>query len=160
MSDPGPSLDTSTSLVIRWGRPSQRWGLAGALLGLGVFLGVYDVLSTHSEDHTMGASLTLLGALVGLALLAWRIAAWSLTANPEGLVVRNLIWTSRLPWSRIAAFDDDWTKDEGGLHWVLKIELEGGSTVQATATSGHPSEAQILGQLGRERGIRVNITPQ
>jgi len=115
--------------------------------------------STAPEAHTAPTALVVVGLLVGCSLMAWRLAAWSLSADKEGLVVRNFCWSRRIPWSRVSAFEDAWVQDEGGTHWVLKIVLDDGSSVRSTATSGHPSEVEALGRLALRYGVRVPIEP-
>jgi hypothetical protein len=80
-------------------------------------------------------------------------------ADADRVVVRNFSRTHSIPWAMISAFDDAWTQDEGGNHWVLKIALKDGSSVHSTATSGHPSQVEALGRLAHQHGVRVRVNP-
>jgi hypothetical protein len=50
-----------------------------------------------------------------------------------------------------------WTKDEGGVHWMVKFVLNDGSSVPSTATSGHPREVEALERLVQRHGVVVRF---
>jgi hypothetical protein len=157
VSRPTPSPGSPALIVIRWSDPFRRWGFAGAILGVGLIPGISSLVSTSAEDHTAEARLQFLGAAVVAVVLAWRLAAWCLEADTDRVVVRNCFLTRRIPWARIAAFEDGWTHDEGGTDWVLRIVLDDGSSVLSTATSWDTPQLDSLVWLARRHGVRVRF---
>ena len=99
-------------------------GLIGMLYGAGV-LGKFD--QPHIREVVLYGGLLLLGLVAGVR--SWLV---SIVVTPRRLLVRNFLWTHRLPWPRIRAIEEPrlfQPHRTGGLRFFL----DDGSTVTASA---------------------------
>lgn len=85
--------------------------------------------------------ITLVSAAVGLGL--WRLGSVRALPTPAGLVVRNLVHTTRLEWAQIVA-----VRLGGGGPWVV-VDLDDGDTLAVMAIQ------RADGELGQSEATRL-----
>lgn len=104
-----PSEPADTALPYadrgRWRRPyrpgSWRVARSALLLLLAAFLLMTAVISTFAGNlPAAGAALVMGAVAIGCALRMLRVGIW---VSSAGLRQVNLLWTTTLPWSRVAA---------------------------------------------------------
>lgn len=121
-----------------------------ALAGLVVF----GLVAGLIPGWSLGDRLAVFGMGVALALVMWRYASLRCDVLDEGLVVRNLMRTTRVHWAEIEAFTfpdgDPWPKVLLGDHddlGVMAIQRSDGEFGQQEAV-------RLAGLIGRGRGLR------
>jgi hypothetical protein len=86
-------------------RVFRRWSVA---LGIGaIWLLPTAFLAIFALDATVpGTQRVVYGVLAGaFGLLALRTARVAVVTDARGVTVRNALWTTRLPWSEVARFE-------------------------------------------------------
>jgi hypothetical protein len=136
MSAEGTGHDRYRTFRPLWGRVAA-WVVGAIAVGGSLFVGL-------AARGPIGAHPANRASFIGFAILCvwllWRVAGVHATPSPEGLVVRNVIYTRRLAWPQIVAVrfstNDPWVKldlADGGTLAVMGIQRADGERGMAEA---------------------------
>ena len=115
-------------------------GRSNALVGVGVAPFALILVAAPVGSGLVRVAWVLL--ILGLVALAFvRSARMGVTADPEGLVVRNFVSDRQVPWDEVAAIDADLGDNVTGMVMTIVIRRTDDTKLVARGASSYSRRA-------------------